>query len=306
MLHAVLAPVRLLLLFLWTAIVSTLGMFLAAVSGRWGDTALGSAVVASYAVGANFIQNVRVRGFDRHGRELRPCVDRLGADRKDSETDDDRGVIGNIVRWASAKARAGPAAGGDSGAGAGPAIFVANHQSFADLGIVGLFTPNRCVCVAKRSLQYIPFFGQVWSATGNLFIDRQKASQSVAVLGNAASSMKQKDLSIWIFVEGTRNRTVPGGLLPFKKGAFHMAVQNQVPIVPVIVSDCSEVCDGLGLPKSSSTTREVRIQALDPIETEGKGAEDVAALAEATRASMLAGLTRINAPGFAAADKKAD
>ncbi len=57
----------------------------------------------------------------------------------------------------------------------------------------------------------------------------------------AADEMTRRGQSVWMFPEGTRSYAEEPGLLPFKKGAFHLAVQAGVPIVPVVVANYSDV-----------------------------------------------------------------
>lgn len=115
-----------------------------------------------------------------------------------------------------------------------PGVVIANHQSNLDLFVHGSIIPSRTVSIGKKSLKYLPFFGQVYWLAGNIMIDRQRSKESIDVMTQVTEAIQQRNTSIWFFPEGTRN----GGnnLLPFKKGAFHMATNAQAPVLPICAS----------------------------------------------------------------------
>ena len=115
-----------------------------------------------------------------------------------------------------------------------PFVVVANHQSNWDLFVLGCSVPRRTVSLGKKSLKWIPFFGQIYWLAGNILIDRGNAVKAKAAMLHTTRVMQEQDTSIWVFAEGTRN--LGKGMLPFKKGAFQMAIAAGVPIVPVCVS----------------------------------------------------------------------
>lgn len=116
----------------------------------------------------------------------------------------------------------------------GPAVYVANHQNSYDLFTLPAIVPENCVSLGKKSLKWIPFFGQLYWLSGNILIDRSNRSKAVGTITKAAEKIKNDGLSVWIFAEGTRS--YGRGLLPFKTGAFHTAMGAKVPIVPVCMS----------------------------------------------------------------------
>jgi 1-acyl-sn-glycerol-3-phosphate acyltransferase len=116
----------------------------------------------------------------------------------------------------------------------GPAVYVANHQNSYDLFTVPAMVPKNCVSVGKKSLKWIPFFGQLYWLSGNILIDRANRSKAAGTISKAAAKIRQKGLSVWMFPEGTRS--YGRGLLPFKTGAFHTAMSAEVPIVPVCMN----------------------------------------------------------------------
>src|SRR5690606_10645483 len=116
-----------------------------------------------------------------------------------------------------------------------PCVFVVNHQSTFDVPILSSIFPEETVLVAKKELRKIPLFGWLYAATGNILIDRGHNARAVQRLREAQEAIRDRGVSVWIFPEGTRGR-VSGELLPFKRGAFHLAIGTGVPIVPVVVS----------------------------------------------------------------------
>lgn len=116
----------------------------------------------------------------------------------------------------------------------GPAVYVANHQNSYDLFTIPAIVPKNCVSVGKKSLKWVPFFGQLYWLSGNILIDRTNRSKAAGTISKAAEKIKKNGLSVWMFAEGTRS--YGRGLLPLKTGAFHTALSAQVPIVPVCMS----------------------------------------------------------------------
>ncbi|WP_347904954.1 1-acylglycerol-3-phosphate O-acyltransferase [Pseudomonas purpurea] len=113
-------------------------------------------------------------------------------------------------------------------------VVIANHQSNYDLFVLGNVVPRRTVCIGKKSLKWVPLFGQLFWLAGNVLIDRGNAHKARQSMLTTTKTLQHKDTSIWVFPEGTRN--LGKELLPFKKGAFQMAIAAGVPIVPVCVS----------------------------------------------------------------------
>lgn len=115
-----------------------------------------------------------------------------------------------------------------------PCVFVANHQNNFDVfTISGALIPGT-VTVGKKSLKFIPFFGQLYWLAGNILIDRNNKSKAVGTMQGAVDKIVNDKLSVWVFPEGTRS--YGRGLLPFKTGAFHIAQQASVPIVPICMN----------------------------------------------------------------------
>lgn len=97
--------------------------------------------------------------------------------------------------------------------------------------------PKRTSMMAKKELQWMPFLGQWMSLSGAVFIDRGNNAKAIRSLSTAAETVKNRHTSLWIFPEGTRSMREHHDMLPFKKGAFHMAVEAGIPIVPVVAEN---------------------------------------------------------------------
>jgi 1-acyl-sn-glycerol-3-phosphate acyltransferase len=117
----------------------------------------------------------------------------------------------------------------------GPVVWMANHQNSYDLFTHANAVLPGTVSVGKKSLKWIPFFGQMYWLSGNILIDRKNTSKAMNTIELTADKIKKDKLSIWMFPEGTRSRGK--GLLPLKTGAFRTAIQAEVPIVPICASN---------------------------------------------------------------------
>ncbi|KAK3944295.1 hypothetical protein QBC46DRAFT_374929 [Diplogelasinospora grovesii] len=122
-----------------------------------------------------------------------------------------------------------------------PAVFVGNHQTELDVLMLGAMFPKYCSVTAKSSLKHVPFLGWFMSLSGSIFIDRKNTKDAREAMRGASMEMQRKKQSVFMFPEGTRSYSKEPMLLPFKKGAFHLAVQAQVPIVPVVVANYSHI-----------------------------------------------------------------
>lgn len=122
-----------------------------------------------------------------------------------------------------------------------PAVFIGNHQTELDVLMLGCMFPKYCSVTAKSSLKKVPFLGWFMTLSGSIFIDRKNTKDAKDAMKGAADEIRSRRQSVYMFPEGTRSYAKEPMLLPFKKGAFHLAVQAQVPIVPCVVSNYSHV-----------------------------------------------------------------
>jgi 1-acyl-sn-glycerol-3-phosphate acyltransferase len=121
-----------------------------------------------------------------------------------------------------------------------PVIFMSNHQSLVDIAAIVQTLPRTQSWrfVAKKELTRVPIFGQALIATGQIIIDRGDREKAVASLKHAAERIRA-GVSVIVFPEGTRSPS--GSLRPFKSGPFHLALEAQVPIIPVTVSGTQRI-----------------------------------------------------------------
>ncbi|QUM83293.1 MULTISPECIES: 1-acylglycerol-3-phosphate O-acyltransferase [unclassified Moritella] len=161
----------------------------------------------------------------------------------------------------------------------GPYVFVGNHQNNFDLMTMTAAVQPGTVSVGKKSLVWVPIFGFVYWLSGNILIDRNNKSKAVGTISEVADRIRKGHLSIWMFAEGTRSRG--RGLLPFKTGAFHTAMQAEVPIVPVC---CSNTHNKINLNRWDNG--EVIIEIMAPIPTVGLERRSVRKLSTDVHAIM--------------------
>lgn len=167
-----------------------------------------------------------------------------------------------------------------------PCIYVCNHQSMFDVATFGSVFPDHAVIVGKRELVWLPLFGLFFLAAGNIPIDRQKRTKAVASLGKVVDTIRRHRVAVWVFPEGTRSHGKPG-LLPFKKGAFHMALQARIPILPIVSGPLGPLYDWK---ERRITPGKLKLRVLDVIPTDGYEPGQTDELAAAVREKMLAGL----------------
>lgn len=164
-----------------------------------------------------------------------------------------------------------------------PYIYVANHQCNYDVLIVAEALKPGTVIVGKKSLKWLPLVGQLYWLTGSLFIDRNSPRASIQSLRKISKSVVADNTSLWIFPEGTRNKG--GDMLPFKSGAFRVAKDMGVGIVPVTISPA--VGD---VAYNSLRSTEVSIVAHRPIEADVVANMSTKELASYTREIINNGL----------------
>ncbi|CAJ0938857.1 unnamed protein product [Ranitomeya imitator] len=108
----------------------------------------------------------------------------------------------------------------------GPCVIISNHQSILDMMGLMEILPDRCVQIAKRELLFAGSVGLLTYLGGVIYINRKQTRDAKTIMAGVAKAMTDDNLKVWVYPEGTRNNS--GDLLPFKKGAFHLAVQAKV------------------------------------------------------------------------------
>lgn len=167
-----------------------------------------------------------------------------------------------------------------------PAVFVANHQNALDIPVLLVGIPHPFGFMAKTELRRVPLIGAVLKRTACLFVDRSDARRAVRSMREAAEHIRSGH-AVLVFCEGARS--FGPALLPFRRGAFLLAVEAGVPIVPVTLTDNYRLLDERRAVGRMGTARVV-VGA--PIPTTGRGRADVPALMEEVRAAMRAELDR--------------
>ncbi|KAI1376670.1 acyltransferase-domain-containing protein [Hypoxylon crocopeplum] len=165
-----------------------------------------------------------------------------------------------------------------------PAVFISNHQTELDVLMLGCMFPKYCSVTAKKALKNVPFLGWFMSLSGTIFIDRKNSKDAREAMAGAAAEIQRRQQSVYMFPEGTRSYAKDPELLPFKKGAFHLAVQAGVPIVPIVVANYSHI---LYIKDRVFKSGKIPVKVLDPIPTTGLKIEDVEELTRSTRELML-------------------
>ncbi|KAG0647575.1 putative 1-acyl-sn-glycerol-3-phosphate acyltransferase [Hyphodiscus hymeniophilus] len=165
-----------------------------------------------------------------------------------------------------------------------PAVFIGNHQTELDVLMLGCIFPKYCSVTAKKSLKSTPLLGWFMTLSKSVFIDRSNSNDARAAMAGAAHEITTEKQSVYMFPEGTRSYSKEPMLLPFKKGAFHLAVQAGVPIVPVVAANYSDV---LYVKSWRFRSGSIPCKVLKPIETKNLKPSDVDDLARDTRELML-------------------
>ncbi|KKK25989.1 putative 1-acylglycerol-3-phosphate acyltransferase (AtaAp) [Aspergillus ochraceoroseus] len=172
-----------------------------------------------------------------------------------------------------------------------PAVFIGNHQSELDVLMLGCIFPPYCSVTAKKSLRHVPFLGWFMALSRTVFIDRANRETAVKAFDGAAEEMQVHRQSVFIFPEGTRSYSGKPELLPFKKGAFHLAVKAGVPIVPVISENYSHILSPKDMRFDAGI---IKVKVLPPISTAGLTPADVDNLTKSTREAMLKTLLELS------------
>ncbi len=156
-----------------------------------------------------------------------------------------------------------------------PAVLVCNHVSWYDVFALVTHLPVDARFVGKKEIAKIPFFGPAWLASGHIPIDRSDRRAAIRSLEQAGETLRKHGGVVVMFPEGTRS--ADGELQPFKKGAFMLALQLGVPVIPAAVTGSRRIMRK-GSPLVHPGTMKVRIGA--PIPVEGMTVDDRDVLVE--------------------------
>jgi 1-acyl-sn-glycerol-3-phosphate acyltransferase len=172
--------------------------------------------------------------------------------------------------------------------GKGPYVVVANHQSLLDVLLISR-VPREMKWMAKQELFRIPWMGWMFVLSGDIAVRRGDAESGSAALRKAREYLA-RGMSVMIFPEGTRSKD--GALRPFKSGAFRLAIEAGVPVLPIAVTGTAS-----GYPKGSPWVRPCRGTAriLEPVSSAGYGLDDAGKLRDAVRERIAAALVTSDA-----------
>jgi len=160
-----------------------------------------------------------------------------------------------------------------------PYVAVSNHESYADIFLISHF-PWEMKWLSKDTIFRIPFMGWMMRMANDIPIKRGKRESVVSAIAGCRDRLA-KNVSVMIFPEGTRSPT--NELLPFKDGAFRLAIEAGVPILPIAVAGTRHC-----MAKHSFRFRRARAKArvLEPIPTSGMTIDDVSALRDRAQATI--------------------
>jgi putative phosphoserine phosphatase/1-acylglycerol-3-phosphate O-acyltransferase len=165
-----------------------------------------------------------------------------------------------------------------------PAVFVFNHQSAADAPIMSYLLREDCTGIAKVEASRNPFTGPFLKSAGVVFVDRADRGRAIEAMQPAVDAVR-RGISIAIAPEGTRSDSERMG--PFKKGPFHLAIEAQVPMVPVVIHNARDA-----QPKGESVFRPatVYVEVLPPVDTSAWRRETIDEHVADVRGRMLVAL----------------
>jgi 1-acyl-sn-glycerol-3-phosphate acyltransferase len=171
-----------------------------------------------------------------------------------------------------------------------PYIFTPNHQSFIEVPLLVTYIKRNPAYLAKKEVFKYPIFGFGIKLIGVVPVDRSNSPSAVESAKQATENLK-RGKSYVVYPEGTRSPD--GRLLPFKKGAFMMAIDAGVPVVPVSISGATAI-----MPKSQIKIypATVHITLHEPLSTRGFTRENVSTLVDLARNSVMSALEEEQRP----------
>jgi 1-acyl-sn-glycerol-3-phosphate acyltransferase len=165
----------------------------------------------------------------------------------------------------------------------GPFVVVANHQSLLDIVLL-CRVPREMKWVIKEELFKLPWIGWMLRLTGDMAVRRGDPESGGEAVARARAYLR-RGMNVMIFPEGTRSRDAR--LLPFKKGAFRLAIDAGVAVLPVVITGTAE-----GFKKGGATVGpcDAVARLLPPVPTRGMTQSDVGTLRDQVRAAYVAAL----------------
>ena len=169
-----------------------------------------------------------------------------------------------------------------------PYVVVSNHESFADILLLS-HLPWEMKWLSKAEILRIPVLGWCMRLAGDIPIWRGKMESAKGAMAIALETL-QRRVSVMIFPEGTRSPS--DQMLPFKDGAFRLAIEAGVPVLPLVLTGTR---DALAKHDWRMNPARATVMVLDPIETTGLTLNDVTALKERVRTVIAQARERLRA-----------
>jgi 1-acyl-sn-glycerol-3-phosphate acyltransferase len=167
-------------------------------------------------------------------------------------------------------------------------LVMSNHQSLYDIPVLFYVVGPNVRMVTKKELFRVPVFGGALEAAGFISIDRSDRDRAIKSL-DEARALLAGGTHVWIAPEGTRSRT--GDLLPFKKGAFYLAFEAGLPILPVSLRGTRDVLAAKGVLSTPDANVRVTIhERIDPRPYTARGKDGRDALMNEVRRAIESGL----------------
>ncbi len=172
--------------------------------------------------------------------------------------------------------------------GAGwPCVVVTNHQSALDVPLMALLAPRFPLVMGKAELRWLPVFNLLWWSLGQAFVERGDAQAARATVAGFVRALARGPRTVLLAPEGTRTRD--GSVGAFRRGAFRIAAEAGIPILPVVIEGAFEC-----MPKGQlwADPGRVRVTVRPPIDTRGWSPEDAGRHADALQADYVRWLSR--------------
>jgi 1-acyl-sn-glycerol-3-phosphate acyltransferase len=167
-------------------------------------------------------------------------------------------------------------------------LVMSNHQSLYDIPVLFYVIGPNIRMITKKELFRVPVFGGALAAAGFISIDRRDRIRAMKSL-DVARALLASGTHVWIAPEGTRSRS--GKLLPFKKGAFHLAFEAGLPIVPLTLQGTRDVLAAHGVRSTAGAHVRVTIhEKIDPTPYTKRGKKGRSDLMEEVRRLVESGL----------------
>jgi len=169
-----------------------------------------------------------------------------------------------------------------------PCVFCANHTSYLDIIVSYIVIPNYFVYMAKQELDKAPLF-RIFFKKMNILVDRKSKIGSHKAFVKAGEEI-DKGHSVFLFPEGTISKD--GILKPFKNGPFKLAIEKQIPIVPITFANNWTILQNGGFLKATGCPGVAKVVIHDAIETKGMTEENLVDLRTKVHEKITSSLIR--------------